>query len=132
MGVSIYIILKRHTYWYLLLIFFRRNENYIWSTNSEFNDADKRIRIMQPSSEYGAVLMAWTLLHVKGKFGLKNTQNLEIYTEAMSSLKLWSSLLTMCQSSAIKVIFFIILYSFKFVTYHEIYVILSITIIFYF
>lgn len=81
-----------------------RNENYIWSTNLEFDEADKRIRMIQSSSEYGVVLMAWTLLHLKGKFGIKNIQKLEIYTEAMSTLKLWPSLLYMCQSSAVKVI----------------------------
>lgn len=63
--------------------------------------------MIQPSSEYGAILMAWTLLHIKGKFGIKCIQNLEVYTEAMSSLKLWPSLLTMCQSSAVKVNFYI-------------------------
>jgi len=87
--------------------------------------------MIQPSSEYGTILMAWTLLHIKGKFGIKNTQNLEVYTEAMSTLNLWPSLLIMCQSSAIKVIFYITVYPFQFVTY-EIYVILSKTINIYF
>lgn len=59
--------------------------------------------MIQPSSDYGAVLVAWTLLQLKGKFGIKNTQKLEVYTEAMSVLKLWPSLLRMCQSSAVKV-----------------------------
>lgn len=59
--------------------------------------------MIQPSSEYGVVLMAWTLLHLKGKFGLKNMKQLEIYTEAMSSLKLWSFLIEMCLSSVVKV-----------------------------
>lgn len=59
--------------------------------------------MIQPSSDYGAVLVAWTLLQLKGKFGIKNIQKLEIYTEAMSVLKLWPSLLGMCQSSAVKV-----------------------------
>lgn len=62
--------------------------------------------MVQPSSEYGVVLMAWTLLHLKGKFGVKNIQKLEVYTDAMSTLKLWPSLLNMCQSSGVKVIFF--------------------------
>ncbi|VVC32778.1 Hypothetical protein CINCED_3A020988 [Cinara cedri] len=81
---------------------FWEEENYIWSTNLDFDDSDKRIRMIQPSSDYGAVLVAWTLLHLKGKFGIKNTQKLEVYTEAMSVLKLWPSLLGMCQSSAVK------------------------------
>lgn len=59
--------------------------------------------MIQPSSEYGVVLMGWTLLHLKGKFGIKNIQKLESYTEAMSSLKIWPSLLEMCQSPAVKV-----------------------------
>jgi len=59
--------------------------------------------MIQPSSEYGVVLMGWTLLHLKGKFGKKNIQNLEGYTEVMSELKMWPSLLEMCQSPAIKV-----------------------------
>lgn len=68
--------------------------------------------MIQPSSEYGVVLMGWTLLHLKGKFGIKVPQKLEVYTEAMSTLKMWPSLLGMCQSSAVKVyktIFFITL-----------------------
>jgi hypothetical protein len=84
-------------------LFFLRNENYVWSTNLEFNEADKKIRMIQPSSEYGIVLLAWTLLHLKGKFGIKSNQKLEVYTEAISALKMWPSLLEMCQSSAIKV-----------------------------
>lgn len=59
--------------------------------------------MVQPSSEYGVVLMAWTLLHLKGNFGIKDIQKLEVYTEAMSTLQLWPSLLSMCQSSAVKV-----------------------------
>lgn len=82
---------------------FFRNENYFWSTNLKFNEADSKIRMIQSSSEYGVVLMAWTLLHLKGKFGTKDIQKLEVYTEAMSALKLWPSLLRMCQSSAVKV-----------------------------
>lgn len=66
--------------------------------------------MIQSSSEYGVVLMAWTLLHLKGKYGIKNIQKLEIYTEAMSTLKLWPSLLYMCQSSAVKVIYLLINY----------------------
>lgn len=69
--------------------------------------------MIQPSSEYGVVLMGWTLLHLKGKFGIKVPQKLEVYTEAMSTLKMWPSLLGMCQSSAVKVyknIFFIALF----------------------
>lgn len=84
-------------------IIFYRNENYIWSTELEFNEADKKIQMIQPSSEYGAVLMAWTLLHLKGKFGIKHLKKLEVYTEAMNGLKLWSFLLDMCQSLAVKV-----------------------------
>lgn len=63
--------------------------------------------MIQPSGEYGIVLMAWTILHLKGKFGIKHIQKLEIYTEAMSALNIWSSLLEMCQSSAVKVNLFI-------------------------
>lgn len=59
--------------------------------------------MIQPSSEYGVVLMGWTLLHLKGKFGIKVPQKLEVYTEAMSTLKMWPSFLEMCQSSAVKV-----------------------------
>lgn len=67
--------------------------------------------MIQPSSEYGVILMAWTLLHLKGKFGIKNIQHLEVYTEAMSTLKLWPSLLVMCQSSAVKVNLYFIIYT---------------------
>lgn len=94
------------TIYYLIKVYFCfyfRSDNYIWSTNLEFEEADKRVRMIQPSSEYGVVLMAWTLLHLKGKFGTKNVQKLEIYTEAMSTLKLWPSLLAMCQSTVVKV-----------------------------
>lgn len=63
--------------------------------------------MIQPSSEYGVLLIAWTLLHLKGKFGIKNIQHLEVYIEAMSTLKLWPSLLLMCQSLAVKVNFII-------------------------
>lgn len=63
--------------------------------------------MIHPSGEYGIVLMAWTILHLKGKFGMKQIQKLEIYTEAMSALNLWPSLLEMCQSSAVKVNLFI-------------------------
>jgi len=59
--------------------------------------------MIQPSSEYGVVLMGWTLLHLKGKFGIKNIQKLDSYTEAMSSLKIYGSLLEMCQTPAVKV-----------------------------
>lgn len=92
---------------YILFCF--REENYIWSTNLEFEDSDKRIRMIQPSSDYGALLIAWTILNLKGKFGIKITQKLEVYTEAMSVLKLWPSLLGMCQSSAVKVDLFSLL-----------------------
>jgi len=47
--------------------------------------------------------MGWTLLHLKGKFGIKNIQKVENYTEAMSALKMWPCLLEMCQSPAVKV-----------------------------
>lgn len=73
----------------------------------DFDEADKRIRMIQPSGEYGIVLMAWTILHLKGKFGMKQVQKLEVYTEAMSTLNLWPSLLGMCQSSAVKVNLFL-------------------------
>jgi len=59
--------------------------------------------MIQPSGGYGVVLMGWTLLHLKGKFGIKNIQKLEDYTEAISALKMWPSLLEMCQSPAVKV-----------------------------
>jgi len=67
--------------------------------------------MIQPSSEYGVVLMAWALLHLKGKFGIKDIQKLEVYTEAMSSLKLWPSLLEMCQISAVKVNLYFIIFN---------------------
>lgn len=85
-----------------IIALFWEHENYIWSTDIEFNEADKIIRMIQPSSEYGVVLMGWTLLHLKGKFGIKVPQKLEVYTEAMSTLKMWPSLLGMCQTSAVK------------------------------
>ncbi|XP_050440480.1 uncharacterized protein LOC126845696 [Adelges cooleyi] len=77
-------------------------ENYIWTSDQEFNEADKKIRMIQHSSEYGAVLMAWTILNLKGKYGLKNLQKLEVYTDAISKLKLWPPLLDMCRSSVVK------------------------------
>lgn len=64
--------------------------------------------MIQPSSEYGVVLMAWTLLHCEGKFGIKNIQKLEVYTEAMNTLKLWPSILEMYQSSAVQVNFYLL------------------------
>lgn len=122
-------VLNMNRYTCILNIYFIcfRNENYIWSNSSEFNEADKRIHMIQPSSEYGVVLMAWTLLHLKGKFGIKSIQKLEVYTEAMSALKLWPSLLKMCQSPAIKVNLFYYLYPFA--TLNEIYLVLSFKII---
>lgn len=110
--IFIYCFFNKTLFGFIYTFFYCRGENYIWSTNIEFNEADQKIRMIQPSSEYGVVLMAWTLLHLKGKFGIKDTQKLEVYTEAMSELKLWPSLLEMCQSSAVKVyyIFFFLLF----------------------
>ncbi|XP_050524692.1 nucleoporin Nup188 [Daktulosphaira vitifoliae] len=85
-----------------MICLFWEYDNYIWTSDEEFIESDKKIKMIQHSSEYGAVLMAWAILNLKGQYGIKDLQKLDVYTDIMSPLKLWPSLLNMCQSPVVK------------------------------